>query len=502
MKINYNLSAITANNALSKAEGKLQSSLAKLSSGYKINDAKDDPTGMAISRKMQQQLDALDKNDQSALNAVSLLETAESGISEIQAMLQRMRELNVQAANGTNTTSDKTAIQTEVDQLVEEIDRISSDTEYNGISLLNGYLQEKGFTSQPDSVSVDEFSSEVPTGDYTVSLTALATQGVAMTGDLSALASYTSTGIPDTLAGNVTLNGFTVSIEEGDTLDDIYEKLKQAGDYTNVNVLATTTSSTPSLTTDTLDSAGYTPVSISSSPSTTSLLFVSQDYGSDASVNVSCNNTALAAALGISSSSAYNSTTGAMTDAGTDTQLTLGANFKPSATYSSDGDQVTISDLNGFEIDLTVSPLSDTTTPVDLEITNMGDLSVQVGGKDGQNINVSIADSSAKSLGVDNLSMVGSEEITKSLDAIDGALDKVSDMLSNIGAYENRFDSTMTTIDETTENVTQSYSRIMDTDMASEMTEYTQQNVINQAATSMLAQANDLPQTVLQLLSR
>lgn len=484
MKINYNISAIIANNQLGKAENRLETSLERLSSGYKINSAKDDPAGLAISKKMRQQINALDRASQNALDGQSLLETAEGALTEVQAMLQRMRELNVQVANGTNTTADKLAIQEEVDALVEEIDRLSEDTEFNGMSILNGSLDQKAYTSQHDNVKVTLFSDSVDTQSYTIDVTALATQAVALTGTVNL-----TDPIPESMAGTVTINGVDIDIEAGDTVEEVYEKLNQGAEYADVNMYATD-GTTAALTIDNLESAGYNTTTFTNG--TSQLLFVSEDYGSDAHVNISSDNATLLTALGLA---------GSVSEVGTDTQLTLGTKFPSTASYTADGDTVTITAQDGFEMEVSISALTDMTNPIELDVTDMGSLIVQVGAREGQAVDIRIPDCGAEALGIDDLNMVGSEGIERSLDAIDDALDRVTEIRASIGAYENRLESTISGNDATSENMTEAYSRVMDTDMAEEMTEYTQQNVITQAATAMLAQANDRPETVLQLLS-
>lgn len=156
MKLTYNISAINANNHLKSTENRLTKSVERLSSGYKINSSADDPAGLAISRKLRDQIRGLDNASQNSLDGISVLQTAEGALTEVNAILQRVRELTVQSLNGTYTDEDRAAIQSEVDELVDEIDRLARDTEFNGQQLINGNLSYRAFTDSP-SVKVDSF---------------------------------------------------------------------------------------------------------------------------------------------------------------------------------------------------------------------------------------------------------------------------------------------------------------------------------------------------------
>ena len=143
MRLNTNISAIIANNALQKAQDRLSNSIQKLSSGYKINSSADDPAGCAISEKMRVQLRGLSQSDNNVTDGISVLNTAEGGLIEIQSMLTRMKELSVQAANDVNSDDERSAIQGEIDNINKEIDRISSQTEFNTQSLIDVISQEE-----------------------------------------------------------------------------------------------------------------------------------------------------------------------------------------------------------------------------------------------------------------------------------------------------------------------------------------------------------------------
>lgn len=503
MKLTYNISAVIANNQLKSTETRLAKSTEKLSSGYKINRSSDDPSGLAISRKLREQIKGLDNASQNSLDGISVLQSAEGALTEINSMLQRTRELTVQALNGTYTLEDKENIQKEVDQLTQEIDRLVSDTEFNGQTLLNGNLSYQAYTDSL-SVSVTGYSTSVAAQDYALTVTVAPEKAVVMNTATSNVA--LPAAITATEAGKITINGVEIAIEVGDTPDEVYTKLRDGakiGDVDLFSVAGSTTTAANTYTEATRDSAGYTATTFANG--STKLLFVSEEYGSDNHVNISSDNTALLTALGIDTLA----TAGEIKEVGVDAQVSLTSGFTSTATCNADGEKVTITDRNGFEMNLSVAGdtitriIDDPTlsTNVNIEASGMGAMILQVGANEDQALDIVIPDVSAKALGIDNLNMLGTEGLNRSLDAIDKALSTITAVRGVVGTYSNRLDSTSSSIDSTTFNLEEAYSRIMDTDMAEEMTNYTKDNVLSQAGTSILAQANDKPQSVLQLLS-
>ena len=165
MKINANMSAVLTNNQLRRTENKLTAAMERLSSGLKLNSAEDSPAGMAISNKMKAQIDGLDRAENNAGDGVSVLQIADGALNEVHSMLQRMRELSVQAANGTNSLSDRESIQREMEQLSQEINRISADTEYNTKPLLDGSSDIRTYADHVTRVQVSDY---VEPGDYSL----------------------------------------------------------------------------------------------------------------------------------------------------------------------------------------------------------------------------------------------------------------------------------------------------------------------------------------------
>lgn len=488
MKINHNMSAYVANSQLLKNEDKLTASLERLSSGYRINHASDDAAGMAISAKMKVQIAALDQASRNASDGISVVETAEGALNEVTSMIQRMRELSVQAGNDTYGDDDIQALQDEIEQLKQEITRVSTDTEFNKMSVLDGSLGRRVYANNK-GVSLMEASEQVNAGTYSVTLTADATQAIAKGG-----AGETANPADGTLS----INGVKVSIASTDTADQIYEKIRTAGEKAGVNVLAIEDTTAGTNFTQYPETAGY--------PDTATyklgdaLYFVSDDYGSKESITIECDSPELSNYL---FGTGTTDTTLAAT-AGKDAKLTLDAGFSSQATVNANGKDIVISDRGGFEMDFMLSSSlkskAGANVAIDLSVTDIGTMTLQVGANAGQQVEISIPNMSSESLRIDGIDVTVEGGSEKAITALDKALAKVSSVRATMGAGENRLNYTTSSIGTTNENMNSALSRIEDVDMASEMSTYTQMNVLTQAATSVLAQANDIPEQVLQLL--
>lgn len=485
------MSAVITNHQLLNTENSMAASMEKLSSGLRINHAKDDAAGMAISIKMKAQIRGLDQASQNASDGNSILETADGALNEVTAMIQRMRELSVQAANGTNTDDDKKAIQEEIDSLKKEINRVSTDTEFNTKTLFDGSLDTRVYA---DHVTRTAISDSVTPGQYAFTVTAASTQATynelgAVTGpsylaDDGVSEAKDFTEIPADAAGTITINGREIKIEEGDTAMQVYEKLRNGSELGECAI--TPLEETAGVYTEkTGDYAFGDPLQI-----------VSDFYGSSSSVSISCDNEDLAKFLGIPMNNTNNMPTG------TDAQLTLDTNsaFGSHCTYAVDGNKIKISDRGGFEISFMLEAEYSSTTPINLDVTNIGTLTLQIGANENQTMDIRIPEISTKSLYIDDLDVTTVTGADRAISKLDDALESISASRSRIGAYENRLDHAIDSLDQTSQDMTSALSRIEDVDMAEEMTEYTKQNVLSQAATSVLAQANDIPQQVLQLL--
>lgn len=487
MKINHNMSAVIANKQLLRTENGLTSSLERLSSGLRINHASDDAAGMAIASKMKAQIKGLDQASRNASDGVSVLETADGALNEVTSMLQRMRELSVQAANDTNTQDDLQAIQAEITSLTNEIDRISRDTEYNTMNLLDGTQDTRVYPSARGIERID-ISDSVEKGVYKIKVNASAEQAVGVG------AAVTTTAVTAAQEGTVVINGVEVKIKEGDTFEEVYEKLRNGAEIGNVNLLVAANPPTSSNPLQNAENAGYDAIDVADAVANGgTLIFVSNQYGSSAELNVSCENTALATYLGIPASG--------YTKHGEDVKVervVSGIGFTEQSTPTTDGTHVKITDRSGFEMNFEVMP--GVTGDVSLEVTDIGTMTFQIGANEGQTMDVRIPEISSKSLYIDDVDVRTVGGGGRAITSFDKAIGKVSEARSRIGAYQNRLDSAVNSLEGAEQNMTAALSRIEDVDMAEEMSEYTKYNVLSQAATSVLAQANDIPQQVLQLL--
>lgn len=480
MRINYNVSAAIANKHLLGIEDNLSASMERLSSGLKINHSKDNPAGMAISNKMKAQIDGLNRASQNASDGISVIQIADGALNETTSILQRMRELSVQAANdATLTPADKEAIQQEIDSLKDEVDRISTDTEYNSKSLLDGSLDTRVYTKNATRVDI---SDHVKAGQYELSIDTAATQA----GPVTANQNYNSTAAIGA-SGTMSINGSKVEIEATDTYAEAFEKIRNAAEI------------------------GETAVKVETNGA---LSFTSERYGASATLEIAFDNQQIVTALGFTGvvedpenkgSYIYGQVQNGkvIVPSGTDAEVTLkkpgdGTGFGDTATWRTDGNKITVTDRAGFEM----SFLADAgyTGNLDFDVTDIGTMALHIGANEDQETKVRIPEVSCKSLYIDDADVTTVNGAGRGITQFDDAISKVSEVRSRLGAYQNRLESTVSSLDTFEENMTGAQSRLTDADMASEMTDYTHQNVLNQAAISVLTQANDLPQQVLQIL--
>ena len=227
MRINHNMSAIKANTNIGRSDNSLSKSLERLSSGYKINRAADNAAGMAISSKMRTQIRGLGQASTNASDGISIIQTAEGALNEVSNMLQRIRELSVQAANGTNTTNDRAAIQQEIDELREEIDRIGDNTEFNTKKLLDGSADNKSYSKNSD-VTLISISDSVEIKEYELTITQDPRQAVLLSGTVD------TSDITDEEEGSLIVNGYKIDILAGQTMEEVYENIRNACDQINV----------------------------------------------------------------------------------------------------------------------------------------------------------------------------------------------------------------------------------------------------------------------------
>ena len=394
MKVNYNVSAMVANNALQRNDKLLSESLGRLSSGLKITNAKDNPSGLAMSRRMNSQIEGLGVANNTSKDAISIVQVADGSLSEIHEVLQRMSQLAIQASNGTLTDSDREAIQSEVTLLKEEIERMAQTTQFNGQTILDGSFDYRGYATVGNDPQATETNPNVKMVSYS---------------DVVEAGNYQITGIDVSF---MNLTGTTGVDKKGIFLEN--------GSETNISVKK-----------------------------------ILED--------------------------------GSMVD------------YMPNGmTATVNEDVLTLQDATGKKIQLQIDETFSGT--VNLELTGTGAMTMQVGANEGQTLDIRIQKVSLTTLGLYNLDVSNEVGAREAIESVKNAISEISGIRSRLGAYQNRLEHTVSNLDISVENMTAAYSRIMDVDMAEEMTTYSTQQVLSQAGISMMAQANERPSQVLQLL--
>lgn len=515
--INTNVPSLTAQRNLGVSQNSLSTSLQRLSSGLRINSAKDDAAGLAISERFTSQIRGMDQAKRNANDGVSIAQTGEGALSQMGDLLQRVRELAVQSANATNSASDRAAINDEVNQLVSELDRFSTTTEFNGQKLFDGTFgsavyQVGANANQTITATTSNFRTTqygtYQTGQTTVSANEVnggyATRGTAVSG--SAVAT----------AGALTVNGpqgskDTAALTTSSSAADIAGKINAVGGGTGVQASAKTEfeikfsangkykldlfksgdSITAGTTNPTLNSISFNLTSFNSADGLSQAVNAFNDYSSKTGVTAKLNGDGtgiiLTSAdganvnLGVATANdtaadidirSINGTTGATTSIGTLDSATVNASTVAGA--------VTLNSSKSFSVVGAAAVLN--AGVLDNAATTAGTSNVSV-LKDVQSLDVTTVD-----------------KATQALRIVDGAIDAVNSQRAKFGALQSRFEATVSNLQTASENMSASRSRIRDTDFAAETANMTKAQILQQAGTAMLSQANQLPQQVLSLL--
>ena len=457
MVVQHNMQAANASRMLNITAGQQAKSTEKLSSGYRINRAADDAAGLSISEKMRKQIRGLDQASTNAQDGVSAVQTAEGALTEVHSMLQRMNELSVQASNGTNSQTDRDAIQSEIEQLTTEIDRVAETTKFNETYLLKG----------DDNAATKEVYMKAHDAGLKGSLTDGET-----TGTFKVAAGALDAG------KSVTIGGKNYTI--GATLD---ETKKLAADQKATNGAKVTVNGVEYTSDGTDLKAGATTLDTDAikagdtvSYNGTTLTAMNDADGdgiddSDSSVISAAHAVDLMKAELTAANNIGATKSAATVTAGTYAKAT-GVEFTIAKGKADAAQQLSFNLHVGSDADMTNK------INVNIETMNSAYLGIQ---------GLNVSDDSGKAA-------------TYAIDAISDALQKVSDQRSSLGAIQNRLEHTIDNLDNVVENTTSAESRIRDTDMADEMVKYSKNNILTQAGQSMLAQANQSTQGVLSLL--
>ena len=546
MRINSNIAALNTYRQLTTASTNQSKSMEKLSSGLRINKAGDDAAGLAISEKMRGQIRGLDMASKNAQDGVSLLQTAEGALNETQSILQRMRELAVQAGNDTNTTGDRGEIQKEINQLTSEINRIGNTTEFNTQKLINGDKVATTNTSTPTSTA----SSATLTGGADAGSATAATQ----TFDFSSAVKGTAITIGDKTYDLYDSNdgayaGSNVGIDvDGLSDEQIIDAIvgaaaptgaslsKVDADTLRVTTSATGTAANGTVGTSVSGGGGVTAAGASVAGATDGAA-----AAATGSFTISGAAEGEKLTIGNKTISFYDSMSGNYADAAdaatkssadvavdinglTDIQV---ADAVRTAFNGLSGQNTTLDAAGSATINVTAAATGATgnsiATAVSGVSTTTGGVTLQIGANQNQNLTLDLGDMRAAALsitgtgtgytgsatvtdGTNNatvenaLDVSTAENAANAITKIQTAIDSVSAERSKLGAYTNRLEYTVNNLTTSSENLTAAESRIRDVDMAKEMMNQTKNSILSQAAQAMLAQANQQPQGVLQLL--
>lgn len=524
MRINHNISALNAWRSLDQVNSSMGKTLEKLSSGLRINRAGDDAAGLAISEKMRGQIKGLDMAVKNAQDAISLIQTAEGALTETHSILQRMRELSVQAASDTNTNVDRNQIQAEIDQLREEIDRIARTTEFNTMKLLDGKIESFRPEADVKVVTGGNFDLQASLGKIDVGYNLGGISGATINNGQSTSVSLDLAGLnlgsvavklmsAGTSSGTIQIafGGATIGVITGFAISDNTTAQLVSGTFGDLKFEFALSD------TDTGTSAGSIAIQINSInvslatsktvddvPEGSYVAEVGQFEGEgtsplDVRVNY-FNDEGLAEQLIVNftdgKASVVGDGNGAMTVTGG--EFIVSVDKALSLTWTTN-----VYDINDFNGALPMEEVIDSGV-VRAEERWYYDTSLvfQIGANEGQNMVAGLDDMRAAALGLTkaSLKVTDQDSAERTVMVVDAAIHKVSSARAKIGAVQNRLEHTISNLGVASENLTAAESRIRDVDMAKEMMQYTKQQILMQSANAMLAQANTIPQNVLQLL--
>ena len=523
MVVQHNMQAMNANRMLNVTTGQQAKSTEKLSSGYRINRAADDAAGLSISEKMRGQIRGLNQASTNAQDGISLIQTAEGALNESHSILQRMRELSVQAANGTETDDDREAVQNEIEQLQSELTRISDTTEFNTMKLLDGSQSgskvqvsvsksaESNLKTVDATAQVNKMGAAVAEndgGDSKLSVTVLDKNGNATTTEVTV--SY------DKTAGTFSANGKTLKAAG---THNTKASATQVGDALKEALEATDFGKNYDITND----AGTLSFTAKEKGSTSDAILTSNNGGATTATTKTQNTGTdeyqqIADGIGVYDGSGniedkiftvngekflYVTDPAKLGDdykdvnyvkvTGTNAQNADGSDAKTMAAL--------IKSKTGIEAEADKTAKTTLNLKPSSTATGKG-IELQIGANEGQTMSFTLDDMSADALGVGSGSVnLSTQESAKTATTtIDAAIKKVSKARGQMGAVQNRLEHTINNLDTASENLQTAESRIRDTDMAEEMVNYSKNSILAQAGQSMLAQANQANQGVLTLL--
>lgn len=500
LTVNTNIASLNAQRNMGNVQGMLNKSLQRLSSGLRVNSAKDDAAGLAISNRMTSQIRGLDQAARNANDGISLAQTAEGAMQEVTNNLQRIRELAIQAANDTNTAEDRASLNAEVTQLVAEIERVATTTSFNGKMLLDGSFGTATFQVGSQAGETISFSMTSTKAD---------SLGVGSGSSYSSSVNGTEVQGTALAAGSVTINGYEVgaaaddgvslegqlSVHTATTLDSAASGIAVANAINAITgdtgVTATVNATTVAGVAATgfataIDAGAITINGVDIGAITAGASAV--DRGSDvaAAINAVSNQTGVTAT--------FNTTTGAVALTAAD-----GRNI----TIETDGSAGAATVNAGLGGGLTTAAAASDTTRSTVSLSSVSSAGITIGGAAEANAGLTAGLATitmTAGAGVSSLDITTVGGASNALSIVDAALATVDSARGELGAIQNRFESTIANLQNVSENVSAARSRIVDADFAAETASLTKAQVMQQAGIAMLAQANQLPQAALSLL--
>ncbi|MFO1356581.1 MAG: flagellin [Gammaproteobacteria bacterium] len=474
--INTNVLSLNAQRNLSRSDSTLQTALQRLSSGLRINSAKDDAAGLAIANRFTTQIRGLNQAVRNANDGISLAQTAESALDELTNNLQRIRELAVQAANSTNSASDRAALDQEVQQRLAEVNRIASQTSFNGQKVLDGSFGSAQF--QVGANVGETIQVNLTTGVRSDQLGQIATaNGGAVTANALTDGSVT---IAVGTGTAVSVRASTAGTQAGQTSDSAWAKL-QAINGAGVSGLTATATNASTGTFNTVSSAGGT-----------------------STYNLTVNGVAIYAGTGNIASG------GSLTVADVAAQVNLfSAQTGVSASVSGSSLTLTAADGRNVVVAETIANGTGTASGTGIAAAQEGTLrgsltlsasdNITLGGTQAD-IGFGVTSIAKDTTTLASVAVTSVANANSAIQRVDAALTSVSSLRSQFGAIQNRFESTISNLQAVSENLTASRSRIQDADFAAETASLTKAQILQQAGVAVLAQANAAPQVVLGLL--
>ncbi|WP_297574234.1 flagellin [uncultured Deefgea sp.] len=536
--INTNVPSLTAQNNLAKSSSSLNTSLERLSSGLRINSAKDDAAGLAISERFTSQIRGMDQAKRNANDGVSLAQTGEGALSQMGNILQRVRELAVQSGNATNSNSDRAALNAEVSQLVSELDRFSTSTEFNGQKLFDGSFSASTFqvgananqtiTANTANLRTNQYGTyQMGVGNGTGTLTTTNSVSGSTTVSAGATGSVNVAGVAVATGGTFNINGSSITVSGTDMASDIAKKINDAG--TGVTATARTEVNLG------LGSGSYSLTVASKSSTFEAISFNVTDSDSDGSVEAEDYAQAVAAFNAKSSKTGVTAQLATYQDSSKTTVYALklvaddGSNISMNSAGNASGfgggvkvynrDNAASSGTTQFVssgaaagVSSSAAGSGNVTFGGQITLNSSSSYSVSTSGATfssgtlalgGSSSTVALASGQAYASTlktVEKLDISSVENSVQALRVVDDALAAVNDQRAKFGALQSRFQATINNLSTTSENMSAARSRIRDADFASETAALTRAQVLQQAGTAMLGQANALPNQVLSLL--